>query len=479
MNDTWVRALLPAVALFFAASIDRNYQTDLWHHLARGRVIVEEGEILNEDRFTYTVHGQPLRDVNWGTQVIFYRLFQWGGLELLQSINALILAVMLGLLTWHCQRRSQSWLLAMSFGLFTLLDLWQLILILPHTFSLFHFVLLYFILENAKKHRWLLIIPPLIQALWVNLHGAFPIGLVLIGCYLFGSFVERWLEQGRAVFRDAWLWCLLTCLIFSMLATLLNPYGWEVIRYVGTTSGRAAERKIDEWLPPGMNQLISLVWIASVMGLLILLSTPGKRPTPKDVCLLLCFLLPTFGSVRMIAWWLLISAPILCGLLSERWRPKEEEPESSMGAKLVCFVFLLLAVIGLPWFEKINPVHRTVRPTHRVEHDLAELTRQLKPGVNVFTRFEWAEYVTWATKGSNRVHMDGRIEIIPDESWQEYKAITQGRGDWQQILDRHQVGYLILDQGAYHSQILPLVEASETWQRVDQKGDAILFVRRK
>src|SRR5438874_11510849 len=88
----WVRALLAPVLVFVATAIDRNYQTDLWHHLARGRAIVAEGRLLDADRFTFTVAGQPLRDVNWGWQVLFYHLDELGGLPLVQVANSAILA---------------------------------------------------------------------------------------------------------------------------------------------------------------------------------------------------------------------------------------------------------------------------------------------------------------------------------------------------------------------------------------------------
>src|SRR5262245_22791266 len=74
-TDTWVRALLAPAFVFIACGIDRNYQTDLWHHLARGRVIAAEGRLLDEDRFTYTVHGESFQDVNWFSQVAFYQLY--------------------------------------------------------------------------------------------------------------------------------------------------------------------------------------------------------------------------------------------------------------------------------------------------------------------------------------------------------------------------------------------------------------------
>src|SRR3954452_4868300 len=92
-TDRWTRLLLVPALVFIATITDRNYQTDLWHHLARGRVIVAERHLLDEDRFTYTVFGRPLQDVNWGWQVLFYRLHALGGLPSVQFANSAILAV--------------------------------------------------------------------------------------------------------------------------------------------------------------------------------------------------------------------------------------------------------------------------------------------------------------------------------------------------------------------------------------------------
>src|SRR6185312_7375343 len=99
-TDRWTRALLAPALVFIATAVDRNYQTDLWHHLARGRAIVAEGRLLNTDRFTYTVYGRPFQDVNWGWQVVFYWLYSAGGLSLVQAVNSAILAAMMAVLVW-------------------------------------------------------------------------------------------------------------------------------------------------------------------------------------------------------------------------------------------------------------------------------------------------------------------------------------------------------------------------------------------
>ena len=91
-TNAWVRAALAPVLIFIATAINRNYLADFWHHLARGRAIATEGRLLDEDRFTYTVRGQPFQDVNWLSQLAFYHLHRLGGLDLLQAVNALVLA---------------------------------------------------------------------------------------------------------------------------------------------------------------------------------------------------------------------------------------------------------------------------------------------------------------------------------------------------------------------------------------------------
>src|SRR5271155_299858 len=97
-TDRLARMLLAPALVFIATSVDRNYQTDLWHHLARGRGLVEEGVLLNADRFTFTVPDRQFRDVNWAWQAGFYLLYRAGGLALVQTVNSAVLALTMGLL---------------------------------------------------------------------------------------------------------------------------------------------------------------------------------------------------------------------------------------------------------------------------------------------------------------------------------------------------------------------------------------------
>jgi hypothetical protein len=475
--------LAPAL-VFIATAGDRNYQTDFWHHLARGRAMAERGELVNSDLFTYTVPGTAFQDTNWLPQILYHWLFAHGGLDVVQFVNSAVLAAMMGLLIWLCWRECRSLLLAAAVGAFTFFGLWQLLIIRPQTFSLLLFVALYAVLELAERRGKWLALPPLIMALWVNLHGGFPVGLLLVGSYLAATIIELVWQRGWRGLNDRRIAGLGGCLLACILATLINPYTWHVYEYVGLTSTAATARRIDEWLPSSLNLLIGKVLVGSVLLLVILFALPGRRPRVREVCLIVCFLPFAVGSARMIAWWLLIAAPILARLLAANLPARmlvEDRDERPSLASVFLFVALLLAVaFSVPGWNRYNPLVGTVRSAHRPEDDLAQVCKQLAEhgSGRIFSRFEWSEYLGWSLAPRYTVFMDGRIEIFPDEVWREYSALTRGRADWQELLDRYHVDFLLLDTAGYHVELLPQVERSPAWEPIYQAGDGVLFARR-
>lgn len=483
LAGVWLRFLLAPVIVFVATSVDRSYQTDFWHHLARGRAIAEQGRLVNEDLFTYTVAGQPFQDNNWLTQLVYHAVFSVGGLPLVQTVNSLTLALTFGLLVWLAWKKGGSLPVASAVGVFAFFGTWQLLIVRPQTFSLLLFVLLYTALELSRQRRWLLLVAPLILALWANLHGGFPIGLVLIASFLLIAVVEAWWAGGWNVLRNGRVWALAGCLLISTAATCVNPYGWNIWLYVRQTSALASGRRIDEWVPPGFELFIGKVWVLSVVGLLVLFALPRRRPTIREVGLVVCFLPLACGSIRMVLWWMLIAAPIAAALLADNlpqtWLADEDEEPSPVPAVALA-AMLFVAVLCAPVMEAYNPVLPVVRSTHRTEYDLAKVAERLgRDGqpLRIFCRFEWGEYLGWALAGRGTVFMDGRIEIFPDDVWQQYAAITRARGDWQAILDGYRVDALVLDP-QYHTDLLIQVRAHPSeWTQTLEVGPVLVFER--
>ncbi len=329
-----MRAILVPCVVFIACCLDRGYQTDFWYHLARGRAIVSQARIVDVDAFTCTVAGTETRDANWIAQVLFYRLYQWGGLSLVQSINALVIATALATVFRLCRRAGAGGALSTAITSFTFLGLWQTFLIRPQSFSLLLFVLLYHILKYGSAQRRL-ICCPLIMAAWCNLHGGFPIGLVLIFSFVCSAFLSGTgfqLVSGRQ--DTGWKPVPLLLLLVSLLATLINPYGWHIYQYAGAITARALSRGIEEWLPPNLHQWVGLIFFASPILLGICFAIARRRPRPIEIFLMLLFFPLACHSVRMTAWWFLAIAPIFAGLLAERSCAARRMPNRDRGSRL-------------------------------------------------------------------------------------------------------------------------------------------------
>jgi hypothetical protein len=488
-TPTWLRVAIVPVLAFLATVTDRQYLADFWHHLARGRAIVQEGQIVDRDLFTFTVGGLPLRDVNWLTQVAYYLLYDIGGLALVQVLNSLVIAITMLLLVLLCQRRSGSVLAGTIAGAVAFFGVWEVLTIRPQTLSMLLFVVVLDLLERAeRKPRLLAFMPPLV-ALWANLHGAFPAGIMLVGCFWLAAAWQAW-NHRPGWWRDRRSLGLGACLVSCMLASLVNPYGWTIYHYVGGTSSIAYQRQIAEWVRPGPDRLIGMVWLASVLAVFGLLAwrclRTRKTPGLGDVLLLGCFLLLSASSVRMVAWWMLVSAPVLAELLA--WAvpkiaaPEDDAEQPSLAAGAMSAVVVLAVAFSLPGLNQFNPVLGPTRRGQRVEEDLeavhGHLMAMSRAG-NLYSHFEWGEYLSWSVTPRYRVFMDGRIEIYPDDVWQKYVALTRGSAHWNAILDEYGVDYLILDAD-YHgrSGLLDRVTKSPRWERAFQARSAILFVRK-
>ncbi len=486
--DSILLTLVP-VLTFVLTVTQRHLQTDFWHHLARGRAIVERGEIVNVDLFTFTVAGQPLRDPNWLTQILYHGLFSSGGMGMVRLVDSLTVSAAVGLLVVLCWRASGSARVAAALGTVALLGLWQVLIIRPQSISLLLFGLLFLALDASDRRRGWLLLPPVLVMLWTNMHGGFPIALVLVGTFFLASILEGIRDLGWGFWRSRRIRDLALCLGGCLAATLVSPYGWHIYDYVGVTAASARARGIVEWLPPDLNELIGRMWAFSLVVTLVACSLPGRRPTVRDLCLLGCFLPLSCAAVRMVAWWLLVSLPVVAaqlgGCLPRSWlKESDAASESPWIARAFVVVLLLVVLVCVPGVEQYLPIEPKPSQLSRPERDLAAIAETMREqpteGKNLYSRFEWGEFLAWDLHPDGyRVFMDGRNELISDDLFAEYLAVMNARADWREILDRHAVAWLVLDLDypPHRDQLLPALQRSSQWREVQRSGAAILYSR--
>jgi hypothetical protein len=108
-----------------------------------------------------------------------------GGPALVIFIHSLMISFAYGVIFWICKKITNSWRIAAFGGLFAAalgLNDWN---VRPQgiTFLLASLILLVIYTYNKNTRWYWLVIIPLVMLIWVNSHGTFLIGLVLIGIW--------------------------------------------------------------------------------------------------------------------------------------------------------------------------------------------------------------------------------------------------------------------------------------------------------
>ncbi len=223
VSTDWVRNSLTAIALLYAffAGLRTVADFDLGWQLATGRYILQHHLIPSTEVFSYTAHGNPWIYPPF-SGVIFYLLFLVGGFSALSWLGATASVATIGLVLRQGSRPAAALAIIavpiIAFRTNPRSELFTTVL-----FAAFAVVLWR---HYEGRSSWLWSLPPLMVA-WVNLHTGFVAGLALIIAYVLVESCDLVFPDRRvgavARLRRSYPW-----LVGSVLATLVNPWGWRI-----------------------------------------------------------------------------------------------------------------------------------------------------------------------------------------------------------------------------------------------------------
>ena len=227
----WPLTILAAVGVY--VSLAPLVPNDFWWHLKIGEIIHAQRAIPTTNMFSWSLPGDmPFFYGAWLGEWLLYVVYTWGGLALLLFVRTILALSAFWLTAFRARLRSDSWRLsALALAFAGTMSLNNLVL-RPQIWSWLPFVIYLLVLEGWASGRlqksWLLILPPL-MVFWVNAHGAFVLGLVLLGIFGLGELLGKLLKQGST---RSWadLAQLATVGVVTGLATLINPKGIGLIQ---------------------------------------------------------------------------------------------------------------------------------------------------------------------------------------------------------------------------------------------------------
>ncbi len=480
--------LIVVLSLFFVYLSHRPlWHTDLWGHLAYGRLIAANRAIPATEPLMPLSQGVPFVDFSWLSELVAYGAYAWCGIPALQFLYAGSVAACVGLLAWCSRRKTNSaWAAAVAVGTYVWVDWNQMAIVRPQLAGCVCFAALFALLiRRVWGLAGYLLITALFAA-WVNLHGSFLIGLATLAAFGCGHAVDLLRRTGRlrALIRDR---CLRTNIVFLALAgaaVLLNPYGWRVYGAAWQLSSNANLADLVEWKPLRLG--IGQGWAALCVSLVLLgfyLVTP-RRFSTTELLLLVGFGGATLATSRLIVWWGPVAAyyAVLHGAaIWKRWRGAHrhsEQPARTIPARFAV-VSVCVALLCTPLTAAL--VRRPVDPRESLSSatpiDVTEFLRMHPPRGPIFNPLEWGDYLIWAGPPGLEVFVASHVNLVPRAVWQDYlRVITLDEG-WLQILERRRINTAIVDDDQ-HAALAEAFREDPAWSVAHEDAEGLIFVRR-
>ena len=479
IRHVWIG--LTVAAAFIGPASSPIGLPDAYWTLLTGAWMMANGRLLEGDPFTAAPHtAGPVLNVQWLADLIFHGFEALGGLPMVITGTALVVAATYGLLllaaftaSGHLRLSCVSVWLAYVLGVSNLSPRPQT-LAYP-IFALF--VVAVMRAEWRKDTRALWLLPPA-TALWANLHGSFFTGFVLLGCAIAGRVLStRSLYAARPY---------VLTLVGCLAASLINPYGPGSLVYVATIGSNPVIRDyVTEWAPTTVSWREGIMFFASVALLAGLMLKSRLRLTAFEVLALLAFGYLAWSSVRAIVWWGLVIAPTMARLLGSLVPNRLGQAAATREKPLLNAAILVgigcLAIVALPWFKtSLSILPQDKRGLFAPDTPVAvgDYLRTHDPPVGgvLFNDQSWGGYLEWATWPKHQVFLDGRFELHPSQVWFDYLDVVFPSARWRALLDQYHIGYLVLSK-AEEADLVTDLRADAGWSLDYEDDQAVVFER--
>lgn len=488
----WALALLAIIAA--GVSLSLIPQEDFWWHMKIGEWIRANNSIPRTGLYSATRADAPMFYQSWGSEWLFAFFHDLGGLPLIALVRNLLLVATYGLLVWHTLRRTgmngRATLVALLLAAAVAFDNWG---VRPQTFSWLPFMLTFVIVSEVAVERWprrALLALPLIEIVWVNLHGAFTLGPVLVGCAALGATLDRRRDHPEApTYRTAQaLWL---ALVGVVAAILVNPRGFGVITYVWSLlTDPSSQRLISEWVSPfnTLDNPVTQLFFLTLLIAVVMLVVVWQRLRSGDLLTFIAFTGLTLTGIRYQLWFGIVAGPIVAEALVRRGRLKLIKNTAQRGPWLgwVTLALALLAVLVQPPMRSLVRFPAFLRgaegPLPNAELAVAatpvqavDYLLQNPPPARLFHEMRYSSYLIWRAGERLPVFVDTRVELYPIEMWFEYKCIVAGR-DWEPLLAKYAMTTVLADR-TFEKELISALQQSGVWRERYSDKRTMIFER--
>ena len=498
-QNALLRWLMPSVAdlifiallaslLFTPLSMKLLWDAGIGWHIRTGQLILTTHTIPRVDPFSSQIL-KPWVAWEWLYDVIVGRLESSAGLNGVVWLTAVVIATVFAVVFRFLVKRGVSLEIAL---LFTLLAIWAStihFLARPHVLTWMFAMVWFWILDSAESavHRnrcvWLL---PILMVVWVNVHGGFLLGFVLLGIFWLGS-LWTWLRLKESRIEEAFQKITagkrvreLTLVgLASASASLVNPYGWHLHAhiYCYLTNSFFMDH-IEEFQSPNFHGVAQKCFLTLLLLMIVAIAARGRELKAGEILLVLFAVFAGLYSSRNIpvSSMLLaaIAGPRIPPLGASRFLQRMATMDSTLrGHFWPIFAAVATLMVGLNGGRigstLLMDAHFDAR---RMPVDAASFLEKNGVRSPVFAPDYWGGYFIYRLYPNNKVVIDDRHDFYGEPFLQWYLRTMHVEPGWEGFIKWRPC--LVLPRKAALTEI---VRKTPEWKPVFSDDVAIIFTR--
>ena len=466
-SSSWKYWALPSVAdLFFVALLGTLVFTPLsvkllgdagigWH-IRTGQQILTSHSVPHVDPFSSQI-GKTWFAWEWLYDVAVGKLEAWCGLNGVVWLTAVIIAGVFGAMLHLLVSRGTNLFIALVLVLLAVSASTIHFLARPHVVSWLFTLIWFWMLDSTERSslgrirgmrgvwRWVL---PVSMLVWVNVHGGFVLGFVLLAAFWAGSLwtwstlkesrIEESFEKVAAANRARELTLVG---VASLGASFVNPYGWHLHAHIYSyLSDRFLMDHIDEFQSPNFHNLAPRCFLILLLVSLAVLIARGRELRLSASLLILFAVYSALYSSRNIPTssilLTLIVGPLVSRFRSSNFAQRMSKTDLQMRGHLwpitMTIVTLAIAVNGgrvgaSQWMD----AHFAPQ---RMPADAVTFLRQQRVRGPIFSPDYWGGYLIYRLYPYSKVVVDDRHDFYGADFMQAYLSEIHLERGWDELL---------------------------------------------
>jgi len=473
-------------------------------HIRNGQQIILTRTIPRVDSFSATMSGQPWYAWEWLYDLLMAAIHQALGLNGVVFYSAAIIAATFAIALYVATERGANLLITLLLLILSLAASAVHFLARPHIVSWLLALIWFEILDSAviqptrqilRRLFWL----PALMLLWVNVHGGFLTGFILLGIYLVGVGIQYFSQPDDRAASAQVLRKLAIVTLLCGLASLINPYGYKLHIHVALyLADRFLMNAISEFHSPNFHGAAQQCFAFLMLITIVALASARRRPHPAQMLVMLFAVysglfatrnlpvasllltlvvapmltetIATAGNTRAAAW-----VRALCARI-DRFGSRMKNTE----LRLTGHVWLVAGfVVGL-WacahggrLGSAQLINAYFDPK-RFPVEAVSALAQRRIAEPVFSLDYWGGYLIYRRYPQEKVFIDDRHDFYGAASIKDYLEVTLAQPGWDKVLNAEHVNWVLMPT---ESSLASLLRLSPAWKTVHEDSTAVLFQR--